>query len=428
MIEDLRHGLEACWDNSQPGSRELGAGRYVQWARWPEGVQIECSGDDSWEQGSMSFLQRRVLAKLGFNPPDGECPNHYLRLTDRDDAAFGADALRRCLEEVLREPDDGPVAEQEHADLGRTLLRCFGRAGRAWPYVPEWAVDQLYVQEGSTFVTESEDCTDLYLLASQVPGLLQPLSASRYALSWWGHGVYSYAWTLKLERPWLRLLLQVGYGGADPDEDQDERLVDLFALARQLDAQVEEDGDDDVVVVRSTLRAISSVGRRLDGDATSWLAAHQVTDVVAGLDDLLRTVVDLDTTWESVRDVCRHALLQARGAGRDILCFEAHGYAMHIANDGDHEPLLVTVMNSEDFPAGAADHLTPRLALLQRLGWIRTDASANWALSVGAKDDLEAPAAAMRDAIRWLWSFDPIKAHQLLSEMTGGDEGGGEWT
>ena len=427
MIGELRHVLEACWDNDQPGSREVGAGRYVQWARWPEGVQIECSGDDTWEQGSLSFLQRRVLAKMGFSPPDGQCPNYYLRLTDRTDTAFGAEALKRCIEEVLQEPDDGPTTELAHVDLGRALLRCFGRSGSTWPYVPEWAIDQLYVQEGSTFVTEPEDCTGLYLLAPQLPGLLQPLAGSRYAVSWWGHGINSYAWTLRLERPGLRLLLQVGYGGVDPDEDQDEELADLFALARQLDAQVGGDGSDDVVVVQSTLRAINSVGRRSDGEATGWLGAHHITDVQASLHDLLRVDV-LDTRWESVREACRHALGQARGTGRDVLCFEAHCYAMHIAIDGHDESLLVMVLNSEDLDGREADPIAPRLPLLEGLGWVSTDASPNWTLTVGQQDDLEAPAGAMRDAIKWLWSFDPVKAQQLLYEMSGGDENGGEWT
>lgn len=51
-LTTAREALERCWSNGASGSHEVAPGRYVQWARWPEGVQVECSSDAFWQEGS----------------------------------------------------------------------------------------------------------------------------------------------------------------------------------------------------------------------------------------------------------------------------------------------------------------------------------------------------------------------------------------
>ena len=117
LLAHLMPSLQEAWDTGSGGVLDAPGAGYVQWAKWPEGLQIECSATDD-EGEPRSFLQRRLLQKLGFVPPDGDHPNFLRRYYSRDDLGDAAQALTRVMLGALNAgpPPLGPV------DHGPALL------------------------------------------------------------------------------------------------------------------------------------------------------------------------------------------------------------------------------------------------------------------------------------------------------------------
>ena len=98
----LLPGLEAVWDDGTSQTFDLDGGAYLQWAKWPEGMQIECSSNQFLpEEHRLTFAQRRTLAELGFESPVDEWPNYYRRFERREDLPCAAKVLARVAVEVF---------------------------------------------------------------------------------------------------------------------------------------------------------------------------------------------------------------------------------------------------------------------------------------------------------------------------------------
>lgn len=72
-LTTAREALERCWSNGASGSHEVAPGRYVQWARWPEGVQVECSSDAFWQEGSCHSCSDASSPSSGSRHPGRRC-------------------------------------------------------------------------------------------------------------------------------------------------------------------------------------------------------------------------------------------------------------------------------------------------------------------------------------------------------------------
>jgi hypothetical protein len=425
-LHTAREALERCWSDGASGSHEVAPGRYVQWARWPEGVQVECSSDDFWQDGELTFLQRRVLAKLGFTPPEAALPHYWMRAAARDDLDAAAQALVRCVREVLTPAEDGPVPERP--DLGRELLTCFGARGLAYPYVPEFAIEQLSVHHPGTFTTFEVDRKELYLMLGVLDELLEPLREPRFAVSYWGHGMNSYAWTVRLERPGLRMVLQCGYGGVYPSSDQDEQLAEIFSVSRQIDLLVPRDVERDVILVFSRMRGLSVAGFAPDSRTRlrGWIGGHHVEDLVEAVEALLTPPSDPEQPWQDLASAFLHALHQTAGTGSDTIAFETKGYLIYLTVDVHEGPITATIMPTED-----ADELlelgSEAQELLRRSGWHSTQDLPNPHLRISGPDQFHAAAQAMTDAVRWVWEVDAAEATAQVFALVGGDDGGGDW-
>lgn len=111
--------LEFCWDVQDSSmARWMGYDGYVQWAGWPEGVQIECSGAPTNHQ-TITPQARKVMRSLGFQEPDDDMPNWFRRITAREDLPEAAAALTACLFEVLA-PD--PLRTPEPVEPARAVV------------------------------------------------------------------------------------------------------------------------------------------------------------------------------------------------------------------------------------------------------------------------------------------------------------------
>jgi hypothetical protein len=295
-----------------------------------------------------------------------------MRVTGRDDLDAAAHALTRCAREVLTPVVDSPIPERP--DLGRELLTCFGAPGLAFPYVPPFAVDQLHVQDPATFTTFEVDRKELYLMLGVLDELLKPLQEPRFAVSYWGHGMNSYAWTVRLERPGLRMVLQRGYGGVYPSSDQDEQLAQIFSLSRQLDLLVPHSRERDIVVVFSRMRGMSAAGfaagsgTRLRG----WIEGNRAEDLVEAVDALLTGPSDPEQPWQDLTSAFLHALRQTAGTGCDTIAFETPGYVVYLTTDVHDGPITATIMPTDEqdeareLDSDAQASSTIRLALQPR--------------------------------------------------------------
>lgn len=305
-------------------------------------------------------------------------------------------------------------------DLGRELLRVF--RDLPFPYVPEWAVDRLVVTAPGTFATGEVDPTELYLAQGVVLELLAPAAPDLLAVSYWGHGINSYAWTVVLRRPGLRLLVQVGFGGLAPDSDQDEQLRSAFALVRDLDRRVPADLDRDVVVVVSRMRGLCSVGWRPTtlGHDERWLDAYDVADedVLGAVDALLAPPADPDADWLDLTEGFAYAIYQTRGTGRPHFAVDTADHVVELFTDGPDRDVVITVLATSG--EGFAEE---GVALLRRLGWTTSVELPNPHLVVGPTEDAHRAAQALTDAVRWVWRLDARKVRTQLFELVPGEEG-----
>jgi hypothetical protein len=192
--------------------------------------------------------------------------------------------------EGIRVSDPGE-AEGADLDLGRSLLRWFGAPGLSYPYVPDFAIPTVHVQPPSTLATVPVDPAELYLFQQAATELLSAPTGSRFAVSYWGHGMNSYAWTVLLQRPGLRLLGQVGFGGGhgEPDTEADN-LDDVFTVIRDIDGEVPGGIRRDVVVLMSDIRDVRATGwaPRNAAGVDRWLADASTSHPLLVLDDLIR--------------------------------------------------------------------------------------------------------------------------------------------
>lgn len=171
------------------------------------------------------------------------------------------------------------------------LRRFFGDRGLTYPYVPGFAVSTVYVQPPSTATTSGVDPTELYLFHRAAGALLNGRVDSCYAVSFWGHGINSYAWTVLLQRPGLRLLAQVAFGRANCDADREERdLDDLFMTIRYIDGMVPAGIRRDIMVLMSDLRGITCTGWAPDRhtELDSWMQQASRVPPPLAVGDLIR--------------------------------------------------------------------------------------------------------------------------------------------
>lgn len=102
----LRQALDFAWNVHDSGSLEWPENylAYVQWAGFPDGeVLIECSSAQHMGY-EHTAAQLHALRALGFQDPDDEVPNHYVRITAHSDLEGAADALVAVLFDILRRP------------------------------------------------------------------------------------------------------------------------------------------------------------------------------------------------------------------------------------------------------------------------------------------------------------------------------------
>src|SRR4051812_48489534 len=90
----LLPGLQDVWDDGTSQTFDLGAGAYLQWAKWREGIQIECISNHFRREGrQLTFAQGRRIAELSFEPPSEPWPTHYRRFERREDLPCAATVL-----------------------------------------------------------------------------------------------------------------------------------------------------------------------------------------------------------------------------------------------------------------------------------------------------------------------------------------------
>lgn len=107
----LTIGVETALDGLGAGGLELTDERYLQWAAWPEGLQIEASSDAHLEQEPLGFVARRGLDARDWHPPQPpEFPNHWQRFETPVDVDAAVDALLAAARTLLTDahhPDQG---------------------------------------------------------------------------------------------------------------------------------------------------------------------------------------------------------------------------------------------------------------------------------------------------------------------------------
>ena len=102
LRNELLPRLKAAWDTDSTGSLRVGDHGYIQWGKWPEGMQIECSSGRYAECDlNLSFVQRRMLGGLDMLPPSEECPNYYRRYDERSQLGEAAGVLAQIATNVL---------------------------------------------------------------------------------------------------------------------------------------------------------------------------------------------------------------------------------------------------------------------------------------------------------------------------------------
>ncbi len=166
-------------------------------------------------------------------------------------------------------------------DLTRALFRFFGPAsGICLPPIPEVCRDRLMLLPPATFTTQEVEPKQLYLFSQAAQELVAgvPVERPEVTVSLFGHGMNSYAWTLRLHQPGLRVLMQVLYGGALMDAEVQAREVtamfqDVHLL---LTDAVAVPGEPDLVVLRSPFRHFHARGPapQPGTSAKDWLARH----------------------------------------------------------------------------------------------------------------------------------------------------------
>ncbi len=313
-------------------------------------------------------------------------------------------------------PDGGP--EVTNVDLGQELLWAFGRSG-CYPYVPDWAIDELHVTAPMTFATWEVEPRAAYLFES-VPELLNSSCSRRFAVTYDGHGINSYAWTVRLERPGLRVLAQCGFGGAlaDPAED-DRTLRALFDQVRRLDERVPEADDQDIVVLLSDIRGIQSVGPAAPGvHPRTWEEAHSVDDVDGAVESLL--VSGPTDPWDRLEQHVAHALRQSLYGQQSYELLSDDRFLVVVDVENERSVVRLITDDAEDGQVGPDPGM-------RRLGWDVTPDLPNMHLVVTGEEDVDAVASALAATAYFIWHLDPVIAAERLAKVVGGDDNGGEW-
>jgi hypothetical protein len=121
------------------------------------------------------------------------------------------------------------------------LFNLFGPgSGLCLPPVPEECLPRLQVVGRSTLSTlDAVDERKLYLFKHFARAVRDEpaVTAPEVTVSYWGHGMNSYAWTVHLVQPGLRVLGQAAYGGAFNDRAKTAAKVsELFRTVHELAA------------------------------------------------------------------------------------------------------------------------------------------------------------------------------------------------
>jgi hypothetical protein len=87
--------MKEAWDTDGVGTFDIDGGGYVQWGKWPEGMQTECNAGAVGAEPT--FLQRRMIAELGFTmAEDSGHPNPLRRFASADQLPAEAEILARA--------------------------------------------------------------------------------------------------------------------------------------------------------------------------------------------------------------------------------------------------------------------------------------------------------------------------------------------
>ncbi len=173
----------------------------------------------------------------------------------------------------------------------RVLFKMFGPpSGLCLPPIPEECLPRLRVLGRSTLSTLDEvDERGLYLFHRAAQSLRDKPAVTdpEVTVSHWGHGINSYAWTVHLVQPGLRVLGQAAYGGALNDRAKTAaRVSDLFRTVHELADTCRNSAGVDRTLLYSDFRGVGG-----------WEAVRgsAVPD-----SDTLRAVRDW-TSWERAR-------------------------------------------------------------------------------------------------------------------------------
>lgn len=136
--------------------------------------------------------------------------------------------------------------------------------GLAYPFVPELFRGRLRAVASFTWATEPVNPFDLYMFLISCESLLA-LRNDSYAISHAGHGVNSYAITVRIAVPGLRLATQEGWGGLYMDRDKARfDVAAMFQAVAHCLALAEARPDRQRYVIASSFRGGCSTGSSSD--------------------------------------------------------------------------------------------------------------------------------------------------------------------
>lgn len=104
MREWLRPRLLDAWETGSAGGAAIDEHRYVQWAGYSFGLQVECVGNRFLPPGERLTAQdRRELRQLGFEPPIGEdLPNYWRSFFNPSELDDAVDLLHEAVRVLQR--------------------------------------------------------------------------------------------------------------------------------------------------------------------------------------------------------------------------------------------------------------------------------------------------------------------------------------
>lgn len=315
-------------------------------------------------------------------------------------------------------------------ELTQQLFRCFGWDGLPLPPVSEDCLARLRFEEPHTFTTETADPAGLYFFDAEAGRLLAAPCAVQpdITVSFWGHGLNSYAWTVRLRQPGLRLLVQEGFGGLYAEGDYNRNAVRaMFDEVRLLQRRAPDFGrSGDLALLSSSFRGVRAGGWWLGpvDDAEEWMRDHRFTvSVEEGLDWLLDTEPGDD--WGLLAGILDKDMGMLGWGFGEHRSLSIGPYYLQYARTGDGDDggdgIHAEVISDRFLPESSQYTADQRRALLA-LGWQPPDDHIpNWWVE---SKDLFAVGRMLTDTWQHVWQ-QPINAAGTLDELVSQlDEGG----